>query len=114
METLADTLAENVAGRVCLHDLGHGLLDERLEAGEPVAVGGPQVVCEVHTNHDTGRRGVDTHRVGDVVEELGASVPLDVVSVEISPTQLNVDPELVAGSAVKYILTLQRTGDFSK
>ena len=49
-----------------------------------------------------------------IIKELGASVPLDVVSVEISPTQLNVDPELVAGSAVKYILTLQRTGDFSK
>ena len=41
-----------------------------------------------------------------VVKELGASVPLDVVSVEISPTELNVDPKLVASGAIKYILAL--------
>ena len=29
-------LPEDVQGRVCLHDLGHGLMDERLHARDPV------------------------------------------------------------------------------
>ena len=46
---------------------------------------------------------MDTH----VVQELGASVPLDIVRVEVTPTQLYVDPELVAGGAVEYVLALR-------
>lgn len=70
LETLADTLAEDVEGGVGLHNLGHRLLDERLHAGSPVAVGRVQVVGKVDTDEDSGRRGVDGHRVGRVVEEL--------------------------------------------
>ena len=41
-----------------------------------------------------------------IVQELGTSVPLDVVGVEVTPSQLNVDPELVARCAVQNILAL--------
>lgn len=38
LQTLADTLPQHVQGRIGLHDLGHGLLDQRLASREPVAV----------------------------------------------------------------------------
>jgi hypothetical protein len=70
-----------------------------------------------------GRR-VDTHRVRDlstngisvevlcegartyIVQELGSSVTLYVVTVKVTPSQLNIDPELVAGSAIHLVLVL--------
>ena len=48
-----------------------------------------------------------------IIKELGASVPLDVVSVEISPTELNVDPELVASGAIKDIFRLNKKVRYS-
>ena len=39
LETLTDPLSEYVQGGVGLHDLGHGLLDERLTTWEPVTKG---------------------------------------------------------------------------
>ena len=68
LKALPDAFTEDVARRVCLHDLCHGLLDERLQAGEPVAVGGPQVVGKIHANHDTSRRRIDTHGVRDLIQ----------------------------------------------
>lgn len=59
LQALADALAQDVQGRVGLHDLGHGLLDERLEAWEVVAVGRVQVVREVDGDQQAGRRRVD-------------------------------------------------------
>ena len=41
-----------------------------------------------------------------VVKELSTSVPLDVVCIEIAPTQLNVNPELVAGGPVKNVFAI--------
>ena len=41
-----------------------------------------------------------------VVQELRTGVPLDVVGIEVTPTQLNVDPELVARSTVQYVFAL--------
>lgn len=38
LQTFADALPEHVQGRVGLHDLGHGLLDQRLAAREPVSI----------------------------------------------------------------------------
>ena len=106
LQTLANTLAQDVARRVGLHDLRHSLLDQRLHAGEPVAVGAPEVVREVHANHDTSGRRVQTHRVRDVVEELGASVPFNIVGVEVTPTELDVQPELVARRSIEDVLAL--------
>jgi hypothetical protein len=50
------------------------------------------------------RRRVDGHVVGTVVEELGTSVSLDVVGVEVSPSELHVDPVLAARGAVEHVL----------
>lgn len=38
LQTLADTFPQHIQGRVSLHDLGHGLLNQRLASREPVAV----------------------------------------------------------------------------
>lgn len=38
LQTLADTFPQHIEGRVGFHDLGHGLLDQRLASGEPVSV----------------------------------------------------------------------------
>lgn len=54
LETLANTFTKNVEGGVGLHDLGHGLLNERLHTGRPVSVGGMKVVSEVETDQDSG------------------------------------------------------------
>lgn len=61
---------------VGLHDLAHGLLDERLHSREPVSVRRVQVVSEIDGNENSGWRRVDRHRVRGVVEELGSSVTL--------------------------------------
>lgn len=42
LQTFADALSQHVQGRVGLHDLSHGLLDQRLASREPVAVGTKQ------------------------------------------------------------------------
>ena len=56
LKTLPDAFIEDVARSVCLNALCHCLLDERLQAGEPVAVGGREVVGKIHADHDTSRR----------------------------------------------------------
>ena len=66
LETLPDTFAKYMAGGICFHNLRHGLLDERLKTGEPVPEGRPQVISQVHANHDTGWRRVNAHRVGNL------------------------------------------------
>ena len=99
-----------MARRVGLHDLRHRLLDERLETREPVSVSGPKIVGKIHANHDTGRRRVYAHRIRDVVKELRTSIPLDVVRIEVTPTELNVDPELVACRAVENVLAVRDQG----
>lgn len=55
-----------MAGRISFHNLGHCLLDQGLETGEPVTVRRPKVVREIHANHHTGWRGVDAHVVRDL------------------------------------------------
>ena len=41
-----------------------------------------------------------------VVKELSTSVPLDVVRIEVAPTELNIDPELVARRSIEDVLAL--------
>lgn len=65
---------------------------------EPVPVARVQVVREIDANEHAARGRVDGHVVCRVVQELGASVSLHVVRVEVAPPQLNVDPVLVAAS----------------
>jgi hypothetical protein len=63
LKTLPNAFAKHVACGVGLHNLRHSLLDERFETGEPVAKGRPQVISQVHADHDTGGRRINTHRV---------------------------------------------------
>ena len=50
-----------------------------------MAEGGVEVVGQVLRHHAAGGRGVDAHVVRRVVEELAPAVPLDVVSVVVTP-----------------------------
>ena len=45
-----------------------------------------------------------------VVEELGSSVPLNIVGIEVSPTELHIDPELVARCSIQNIFALFKEG----
>lgn len=38
LQAFANALSEHIQSRVGLHDLGHGLLDQRLASREPVAI----------------------------------------------------------------------------
>ena len=67
LKTLSNALAKDVTGRIGLHDLGHSLLDQWFHSREPVTVRRPQVVGQIHANHDTSRGRVDTHGIGDLI-----------------------------------------------
>mmetsp|Transcript_27245 Transcript_27245/g.46261 ORF Transcript_27245/g.46261 Transcript_27245/m.46261 type:complete len:283 (+) Transcript_27245:2730-3578(+) len=110
LQALADALPEHVEGRVGLHDLGHGLPDQRLHPREPVAVRRVQVVRQVHADQEPSGAGVDGDVVGGVVEELGAGVALDVVGVVIAPAQLHVDPVLRGGGALVVVFGVGQKG----
>ena len=58
----------NMASGVYLHSFHHSLLNQRFHARELVAIRGPEVVCQIHTNHDTGGGWVDTHGVRHLTE----------------------------------------------
>ena len=104
LQALADAFAEHVEGRIGLHDLGHGLLDERLAARKPVAERRVQIVGQVDGDHAARRRRIDAHVVRGVVEELGARIALDVVRVVVAPAQLHVQPVLLRGRIVHDVL----------
>lgn len=53
LQTLPDTLPKDMASGICLHDLRHGLLNKWFHAREPIAIGRPQIVRKIHSNHDT-------------------------------------------------------------
>ena len=52
-------------------------------------------------------RGDDAH----VIKELCPSVSFDVVRIEVTPTKLNVDPELVTICAIEDVLALHRKSE---
>ena len=51
LEALADALTQHIQRRVGLHDLGHRLDDQRLDALKPVPERAVQVVRQVDANH---------------------------------------------------------------
>eukprot|EP01137_Pigoraptor_chileana_P034037 Opistho-2@25960 len=104
LKRLADTLAEHIQRRVSLHDLGHRLLNQWFHSREPVTVRAVEVVRKINRNEDTGGRRVDAHVVCRVVEELGTRVALDVVAVVVTPTELHVQPVLLARGGVHRVL----------
>ena len=68
LKPLPDTFTKYMTRGVCLHNLGHGLLNERLETREPIPKGRPQVISQVHANHEAGWRRVNAHRVRDLAK----------------------------------------------
>lgn len=42
-----------------------------------------------------------------IIKELGTCVALNIVGVEVSPTQLHINPEFVAGRTIKHVLDLE-------
>ena len=43
-----------------------------------------------------------------VVHELRTGVPLDVVGIEVAPTQLDINPELVTRRTIENVLALHK------
>jgi hypothetical protein len=85
-----------------------------LETREETAVTTVQVVRQVERDEQTRRGGVDRLRVTRVVEVLSTGVSLDVVRVKVTPSQLDVEPELGARRAVEDVLVVveeRRAGD---
>lgn len=62
---------------------------------EPVTVTRVQIVRQIDRDEHSARRRVDRHVVRRVIQKFGASVPLYIVRVEVTPSQLHVDPVLV-------------------
>lgn len=59
--------------------------------------------------HTCGR-GVDGHVVSGVIQELGPGVPLNIVTVIVTPSQLHVNPVLVARLLVKQVILVCHQG----
>lgn len=55
LQGLSDTFTQDEERGVGLHDLAHGLGDQRLETGGPVTVRRVQVVGQIDGDEDTGR-----------------------------------------------------------
>jgi len=55
LETLSDTLSEDVQGWIGLADLGQGLLKKWLHTWEPVTKGTVEVVCQIKSNQGSSR-----------------------------------------------------------
>ena len=68
-----------------------------------------KVVGQVDGDEHSGGRRVDAHVVCGVVQELGASVALNVVRVVVAPAELDVNPVFLGGGAVHYIPEEKRT-----
>ena len=58
----------NMASGVYLISFRHSLLNQRFHARELVAICGPEVVWQIHTNRDTGGGWVDTYGVRHLTE----------------------------------------------
>jgi len=43
-----------------------------------------------------------------IIQELRTSVSLDVVSIEVAPTKLHINPVFVAGGSIEHIFYLMR------
>merc|ERR1719318_1929485 len=69
-----------------------------------------KVVCQVNGYEDTGGGGVDGHVVSGVVQELGPGVPLHVMGVIVTPSQLHVNPVLLRGGGVHHVLGVSKEG----
>ena len=59
-----------------------------------------KVVGQINTNHDASGTGIDRDVVGGVIEELGTSVSINVVRVEIAPSELDIKPVLGGAGAI--------------
>ncbi len=69
-----------------------------------------QLLGQRHRTRHTCRRWVDGHVVSGVIQELGTSVALNIVTVIVTPAQLHIDPVLVAGLLVKHVILVCHEG----
>mmetsp|Transcript_10676 Transcript_10676/g.30496 ORF Transcript_10676/g.30496 Transcript_10676/m.30496 type:complete len:593 (+) Transcript_10676:6123-7901(+) len=108
LEPLADSLAQHVKGRIGLHDLGQSLLHQRLSARNVISKTAVEGVGKIEGDQASRRGRVDAHVVRRVVQVLGTGVPLNVVRIEVPPSQLNVQPVLVGGAAIVIVLGVMK------
>jgi hypothetical protein len=65
-----------------------------------------QVVSQVDTDKAASGRGIYRHIVGGVIKEFGPAVPLNVVRVIVTPSQLHIYPILCRRCAIEIIFLL--------
>jgi hypothetical protein len=65
-----------------------------------------KIVSQVNCNDAACGRRVDAHVIRGVVQELGSRVSLNVVGIVVTPSQLDVDPVLSGGGAIKLVVLL--------
>ena len=99
LQCLSDALPQHIEGWVGLHNLSHGLLDQRLHSRDPVTTSTKrvtwlvmssgssykmpclpvQVVGKVKCDHQARWGGIDAHVVRRVVKKLGTCVTFNVM-----------------------------------
>mmetsp|Transcript_39638 Transcript_39638/g.86525 ORF Transcript_39638/g.86525 Transcript_39638/m.86525 type:complete len:232 (+) Transcript_39638:1500-2195(+) len=104
LQTLSNAFTQDVKSRIGFHDLVHGTLKQRFDSREPISKATVQVVGEINSKKNSSRRRIDRHVVSRVVQELGTTIPLDIVGIKIAPSKLNINPVLRCGRAVKTVL----------
>ena len=106
LQALSDSLTKDVEGWVCLHNLGHGLLEKGLSAIEPCTIATVQVVSKIDCENRTSWRRVDRHVVSCVVVKHSSCVPVDLMTVIIAPTKLDINPVLGRDGAIVLVSLL--------
>jgi len=79
LETLSNSLSQDIKGRIGFHNLVHGLLHQGLDTWEPVTEGTMEVVSEINSNEATSRGRIDREIIGGVVQEFGSGISLDIM-----------------------------------
>mmetsp|Transcript_10862 Transcript_10862/g.67074 ORF Transcript_10862/g.67074 Transcript_10862/m.67074 type:complete len:232 (-) Transcript_10862:6650-7345(-) len=108
LQPLPNSFSQNVQSRVCLHDLLHGLDHKRLHSWKPISISRVVIVGQINSNHCAMRCGVDGHVIRGVVQKLGPHIPLNIMRIKITPSQLNIQPVLVSSLLIKGIVWLSK------
>lgn len=95
MQSFADSFPEHVDGRVGLHDLVHSLQSQRLDAWEPIAKGRMHIIGQIHGNNQTSGRRIYGYVIRRIIQELRPGIPLNIMRIKVSPSQLHINPVLV-------------------
>lgn len=106
LQTLSDALSKHIQSRVCFHYFTHCLLQKCLCPIKPASEARVQIVGEINSENSSSWRRINTHVVRGVIVEHPPRIPINLMRIVISPSQLHIKPILGRHCAIVLILYL--------